>query len=160
MSLADVALTRRRLAESAHTGHSALVAAFEMGGDDRPLTIAEEAFVAAVVRDEPPFLDVWRHFDTDGSPWLLISCDFVFDGAVRDTLRLDFDGKVAKGGWSQFFLNGDDGVRAESAGVDVDGPDGIAIDVESLPEAAHQVRHWFERHYLAWPNSSRRHRWT
>jgi hypothetical protein len=136
------------------------VAAFELGGVDRPLTPVEEAFVDAVVGDEPPLLDVWRHVDADGSPWLLISCDFVLDGAVRDTLRLDFDGTVARGGWSQFFLNGDDGVRAESAGVDFDGPDGLAIDEASLPDAAYQARRWFERHYLAWPNSSRGKRWA
>jgi len=65
--------------------------------------------------DRPPYLDVWLHTDAEGHPWMLISLDFTEAGAVRDTLRLDFDGASIAGGWSPYFLNGDDAVKAEAA---------------------------------------------
>jgi len=34
---------------------------------------------------------------------MLISLDFTEAGAVRDTLRLDFDGASIAGGWSPYF---------------------------------------------------------
>lgn len=68
-------------------------------------------------------MDYWLHADADDVPWLLVSTDFVVAGAVRDTLRLDFDAAGVRGGWSPAFLNWDDGVRAQTAGIDVAGPD-------------------------------------
>jgi hypothetical protein len=133
------------------------VATFEIGGVDRPLTPDERTFIAGVLRDKPPFLDVWRHVDEDGSPWLIISADFIVDGAVRGTLRLDFDGASMKGGWSRFLLNGDDGLRAELAGVDFNGADGYSKAFEDVAEASLDVRHWFEHHYEAWQSDHRPH---
>jgi hypothetical protein len=64
----------------------------DFGGEPRDLTPAEEAFLQRLLVDRPPYLDVWLHTDADGTPWMLISMDLVEAGAVRDTLRLDFDG--------------------------------------------------------------------
>ncbi|MDO9173948.1 MAG: hypothetical protein Q7V62_04025 [Actinomycetota bacterium] len=136
------------------------MATWEPGGLDRPFTLLEETFLATVAVPRPPFLDVWRNVDHDGTPWIIVFLDFSCDGSIRDTLRLDFDGATAKGGWSHQFMNGDAYDRADEAGVDYRAPDGllIAIDHEVQGAAAH-VRSWFEQHYRTWSNGDRPRRW-
>ena len=97
----------------------------DWGGSGRAPTAAELEFAAAL-EGLLPGLDYWLHADADDVPWLLVSTDFVVAGAVRDTLRLDFDAAGVRGGWSPAFLNWDDGVCAETAGIDVAGPDGAS----------------------------------
>jgi hypothetical protein len=103
-------------------------------------------------------LDYWLHVAADGSPWVIVSHDFVVKDRILDTLRLDFDGRAIRGGWSPAYLNWDDGVSAVDAGIDTNPPDGISVDgtPEELGRAASL---WFERHIIRWPKSDRRQRW-
>ena len=92
-----------------------------------------------------PGLDYWLHADEDGTPWLLVSLDIVEGDAVRATLRLDFDERGIRGGWSPSCLNWDDGVRAEQAMIDLSGPDGLAGTADGLSseDLAHRAAEWF-----------------
>jgi hypothetical protein len=130
------------------------------GGEPRELAPAEQAFLQRLLVDHPPYLDVWLHTKADGTPWILISFDFVEAGAVRDTLRLDFDGGSIAGGWSPSSLNWDDGVRAEAANIPLDPPDGINLGGRTPAELADAARAWFDEHYSRWTRSARRPRRT
>lgn len=118
------------------------------GGPRRVRTSAEDAFLSLLLDGRPP-VDVWLHEDEDGTPWACVSHDFVVAGGIRDTLRLDFDGRSVLGGWSPANLNWDDGVRATAAGVDVDGPDGLRV-TGSVRDLAAAAARWFDRHLAAW----------
>jgi hypothetical protein len=106
-------------------------------------------------------LAYWLHEDADGTPWLLVSFDFVEGNTVRDTLRLDFDAAGIKGGWSPALLNWDDGVRCAPAGISTTPPEGI--DITSPPassaELALRAAAWFEHHRATWHASPRHSRW-
>lgn len=92
-----------------------------------------------------PDLQDWYHQDSDGSLWMCVSFDFIEGSSIAATLRLDYDGHRLRGGWSPGFLNWDDGVRAEEAGVETSAPEGLAQDVESPEMAARLAALWFER---------------
>jgi hypothetical protein len=96
------------------------------GGRRSPLVRKprEDAFLGQLLKGWS--LDVWLHEDGEGQ--CLLSKDFVNDGAVRATLRLDYDGSRIEGGWSRACLNWDDGVRAKEAGDDTRGLDGIEAE--------------------------------
>ncbi|GMT97673.1 hypothetical protein KH5H1_17920 [Corallococcus caeni] len=117
-------------------------------------TDAEARFLEALLHLQPE-LDVWRHETAEGHPWLIVSMDFVEGGSVRDTLRLDFDGRAIRGGWSPGLLNWDDGVPAQEAGVDVGPPDGIEIEQGAPAELAAVAASWFARHVRQWKSSPR-----
>lgn len=131
----------------------------DFGGESRNLTSAEDAFLKRLLVHRPPYLDVWLHTDADGHPWMLISLDFTEARAVRDTLRLDFDGTSIAGGWSPYFLNGDEGVRAEAASIALAPPDGIQLSDRAPAELVDAARRWFDEHWKNWPSSARRARW-
>ncbi|GGP73722.1 hypothetical protein [Saccharothrix coeruleofusca] len=107
-------------------------------------TEAELAF-AMSLNGLVPGLDYWLHADDDGTPWLLVSLDSIEDRAVRDTLRLDFDERGIRGGWSPSCLNWDGGVRAEEALIDLSGPDGLVhpADGSSVEDLARRAAEWF-----------------
>jgi hypothetical protein len=133
----------------------------DWGGSGRAPTAAEAEF-AAELEALLPGLDYWLHADADEAPWLLVSTDFVVANWVRDTLRLDFDTAGVRGGWSPAFLNWDDGVRAETAGIDVAGPDGIRVSAtdQSPSDLARAAAQWFVEHQRRWPVSERAARWS
>jgi hypothetical protein len=64
---------------------------------------------------------------------------------VENTLRLDFDDRGIRGGWSPSCLNWDDGVRAEEALTDLAGPDGLDFPAAgaSVQELARRAAEWF-----------------
>jgi hypothetical protein len=100
-----------------------------------------------LVQDQVPGVDDWYHADDDGTPWMVVSYDFVVGQAVRATLRVDYDGARLRGGWSPGFLNWDDGVRAEEALIDTNGKDGLHHDgVEDPKRAAGLAAEWFRDH--------------
>jgi hypothetical protein len=116
---------------------------------------AEEASFCADLCNRVPGLDDWYHVDSDGTPWMIISYDFVVDNVVRDTLRLDYDGSTLRGGWSPAFLNWDDGVRAEAAGINTDPPDGLCIRDLTGHDTTSIAAAWFAEHITRWPSSAR-----
>ncbi|MGW7682465.1 hypothetical protein ACWGID_17115 [Kribbella sp. NPDC054772] len=93
-----------------------------------------------------PGLDEWYHEDSDGTPWMLVSHDFVIGNAVTDTLRVDYDGTNLRGGWSPACLNWDDGVRADDALIDTSPPDGLRLDDVAPGPAAAATARWFAEH--------------
>jgi hypothetical protein len=123
-----------------------------------PRTAEEAEFLDALFA-EVTYLMIWPHEDPTGEQWLCLSTDFVEDGVVHDTLRLDFDGTSIVGGWSPSFLNGDDGFRAHDAGIDTGPPDGINVADESPAALAQSAADWFRKHEAKWPTSERQARW-
>ncbi|HEX4519553.1 MAG TPA: hypothetical protein VH063_08250 [Gaiellaceae bacterium] len=121
--------------------------------DVDPRTAAEASFLQALYVCRPD-LDVWPR-GTESEPWLCVSSDFIYQGRVCDTLRLDFDGTSIAGGWSLYFLNGDDGVRAHDAGVDTRPPDGIEVEDGSPSDLARTASEWFKRHSMEYWTSER-----
>jgi hypothetical protein len=107
-------------------------------------TDAELAF-ATSLNSLAPGLDYWLHADDDGTPWLLVSLDFIEKSVVSATLRLDFDDRGIRGGWSPSCLNWDDGVRAEEALIDLAGPDGLVVTAAgtSVEDLARRSAEWF-----------------
>jgi len=100
-----------------------------------------------VVQDQVSGVDDWYHSDDDGTPWMIVSYDFVIDQTVRATLRVDYDGSCLRGGWSPSCLNWDDGVKAEEALIDTRGKDGLHRDGVEDPEcAAGLAAEWFRDH--------------
>jgi hypothetical protein len=123
-------------------------------------TPAEDLFAVSLDRLVPG-LDYWLHLDADGKLWMLVSLDFVRDHATRDTLRMDFDAAGVKGGWSPAYLNWDAEVRANEAGIDNTGPEGIEISLTQATsmELPALAAAWFERHRNSWADSERATRW-
>jgi hypothetical protein len=120
---------------------------------DREPTATERIFfdeLSALV----PGLHDWYHDDPDGTPWTLISHDFMVGGGIRDTLRLDYDGKDLRGGWSPASLNWDSGVRAGDAQIDTTPPDGLSRDDVEPKEAAAIAAKWFAAHIAKWDLSA------
>ncbi|MCR6488866.1 hypothetical protein M8542_39165 [Amycolatopsis sp. OK19-0408] len=117
------------------------------GSSDRPPTDRERDFMAALDALLPG-LDYWLHADDDGTPWLMVSLDLVEDDRITAVLRLDFDDRGMRGGWSPGDLNWDDGLRAETAGVEFRGPDGIEAAAGDPARAA------------AWFTGPKRGRWA
>ncbi len=112
-------------------------------------TEAENRFLATLLPGRPRLM-VWPRSDVGGAPWLCVSLDFSEGNRIQRTLRLDFDGTSLRGGWSPGFLNWDDGVRAEDAGVDTLGPDGLALDTPDADEAGRTAGRWFDDHIARW----------
>ena len=79
---------------------------------------AEQARFFAELRSRIPDLMDWYHRDADGTPWMIVSYDFVIDDRVDATLRLDYDGQGLCGGWSPAPVTADDAVRAGDIGID------------------------------------------
>jgi hypothetical protein len=92
-----------------------------------------------------PGLDYWLHADDDGTPWLLVSLDLIEGNTVQSTLRLDFDSRGIRGGWSPSCLNWDDGMRAEQALIDLTGPDALVFPTDqlSIEDLARRAAEWF-----------------
>jgi hypothetical protein len=130
-------------------------------GDRRREPTPAEAGFAEALDALMPHLDYWLHEDGDGTPWLLVSCDFIEGDVVHDTLRLDVDADGIKGGWSPAFLNWDDGVRCAIAGISTAAPDGI--DITSPPaspaDLPPRAAAWFVYHQTTWHASPRYARW-
>lgn len=120
----------------------------DFGGPRTTPTAAESLFVEEM-GDDVPGLDLWLHNDSDGTPWMIVSLSFTEDGAVRKTLRLDFDGDSICGGWSAANLNWDDGIRAQAAEVATGPPDGIHVRGGSVEAMAALAAAWFRRHWNA-----------
>jgi hypothetical protein len=112
-----------------------------LSGQDRGLTGAETEFLTALLSGRS-WLDVWRHSDADGTPWLIVSLDVSKDGSIVETIRLDFDGSTIAGGRSPASLNWDSGVRADEAGVDTSS-NGISA-TGSLSTLARVAGDWFD----------------
>ena len=118
----------------------------------------EKRFFEAVSRRVDDLED-WYHADHDGTPWMIVSYDFLGEETVRKglfqrvkkrfivgTLRCDWDGARLLGGWSTAYLNWDDGVRAQDAHIDTSPPDGLEAEVTNPEEAASIAADWFEAH--------------
>lgn len=97
-----------------------------------------------------PDLHDWYHDDPDGTPWMIVSHDFVVDGELRKTLRVDFDGRGLRGGWSPAYLNWDSGVRARDAQINTTPPDGLSSNDLEPTEAAATAAAWFVAHLARW----------
>ncbi|GAB4062448.1 hypothetical protein GCM10028777_02200 [Angustibacter speluncae] len=118
-----------------------VVTVSEWGGEPRQPTVEERACRDALdVR--LPGLDYWLHADPDGRPWMLVSMDIVRRKAVVATPRMDVDRRGARGGYSPGYLNWDDGVRAEHAGIDTSEAPGAHFDAGA--GLVEQVASWFE----------------
>jgi hypothetical protein len=110
----------------------------------------EQTFFREMHRRIPDLQD-WYHQDPDGGPWMLVSYDFAEGGAVLSTLRVDYDGRQLRGGWSPSCLNWDDGVRAAEALINTEPPGGLSIDLATDPtEAAAVASAWFQAHIERW----------
>jgi hypothetical protein len=133
-------------------------AGIEWGGRREAPARHREVQFAAALEALCPGLDYWLHRDERGE-WLLVSWDFVEDGSVCATLRLDVDDEGFRGGWSPALLNWDDGVRAEDAGIDVIGPDGVSEAAAGQPpgELAQAAAAWFTDHQGRWPGRQSHH---
>jgi len=113
---------------------------------------AEQASFFAELRARIPELMDWYRRDADGKPWMIVSYDFMAGDLVVATLRLDYDGRNLRGGWSPESVTPDDAARATDRGIDTGLPDGLCVDDVS-PEAAAQIATgWFLAHI------ARRHR--
>ncbi len=116
---------------------------------DADPTSGELAFLSELASRFP--VDDWYHQDDDGTLWMIVSRDFVTNGSVTATLRLDYDGRTMRGGWSPSGLNWDDGVRASDALIDTSTNDGLQVDcvepqLDGIVAAAWFARHIEKRH--------------
>lgn len=111
-------------------------------------TEAEEIFFDALEELVPGVRD-WYHKDADGSLWMIASYDIPDVGVIHTTLRCDYDGARLLGGRSPSFLNWDDGVRAEQAGVGSHEPDGLDAEVDDPLAAAQLAAEWFRERIAA-----------
>jgi hypothetical protein len=117
---------------------------------DADQTPEEEIFFEDLVK-RIPGLDDWYHADPDGTLWMVASYDFATGSAIQKTLRVDYDGRSLRGGWSPSCLNWDDGVRADEALIDTTPPEGLRADAVKDPRsAATLAATWFEHHIHAW----------
>ncbi|GAA1580922.1 hypothetical protein GCM10009804_41900 [Kribbella hippodromi] len=116
---------------------------------DREPTATERTFfdeLSALV----PGLHDWYHADPDGTPWMLVSHDFVAGGGIVRTLRADYDGNALRGGWSPANLNWDGGIRAHDAHIDTNPPAGLCHDNVEPNQAATITAQWFATHIAKW----------
>ncbi|MEV4344595.1 hypothetical protein AB0J83_08980 [Actinoplanes sp. NPDC049596] len=116
---------------------------------DAEPTAEESAFFAELARQLPDVQD-WYHQDDAGTLWMITSYDFAHGNQIHKTLRLDYDGKSLRGGWSPSCLNWDDGVRADDALIDTTGPDGLRLDCVDPTIDAAVAAGWFWRHVDRW----------
>ncbi|MFI7519148.1 hypothetical protein [Micromonospora globbae] len=112
---------------------------------DAEPTAEESAFFAELARHVPDVQD-WYHQDDGGALWMIASYDFAQGNQIYKTLRLDYDGKSLRGGWSPSCLNWDDGVRADDALIDTAGPDGLRRGCVDPTTDAAAAAAWFRRH--------------
>jgi hypothetical protein len=72
--------------------------------------------------------------------------------ALVKTLRLDFDSRGVRGGWSTDNMDWDANIRAEAAGVDMNPPGGISIAASggTPDEMVRAAAAWFQRHWEDW----------
>ena len=112
---------------------------------DAEPTAEESVFFAELARQVPDVQD-WYHQDDGGSLWMTASYDLAQGNQIYETLRLDYDGKSLRGGWSPSCLNWDDGVRADDALIDTTGPDGLRLDCVDPTTDAAAAAAWFRRH--------------
>ncbi|SBT37263.1 hypothetical protein [Micromonospora auratinigra] len=117
---------------------------------DADPTAEESTFFAELAARLPEIQD-WYHQDDDGTLWMTVSYDFTQDNRIYQTLRLDYDGKGLRGGWSPSCLNGDDGVRADAAMIATAGPAGLRLDCVDPTTDAAAAAAWFRRHIDRWP---------
>jgi hypothetical protein len=110
---------------------------------DEDPTADELTFFEALEELVPGVRD-WYHKDQDGSLWMTASYDIPDVGVIHATLRCDYDGRRLLGGRSPGFLNWDDGIRAEDAGVDTTGDGGLREEVADPLDAAQRAATWFK----------------
>jgi hypothetical protein len=98
------------------------------------------------------------YFQDDRGPWMIMGLSFTRHVPGQDllpsgkVLRLDFDSRGIRGGWSRYGMNGDVNVRAEHAHVDMSPPDGISLSAvgRTVEELARAAAEWFQRHWDEW----------
>ncbi|MFG1916651.1 hypothetical protein [Micromonospora sp. NPDC048898] len=112
---------------------------------DAEPTADETAFFTALAKLVPDVQD-WYHQDEDGTLWMIASYDLLRENRIHQTLRLDYDGKNLRGGWSPACLNWDDGVRADDALINTAGPAGLRLDCVDPTTDAAAAAAWFHRH--------------
>lgn len=105
-------------------------------------TAIEQRFFESLLARVPDVQD-WYHRDADGALWVVASYDIVRGTAIVATLRCDYDGERLLGGLSPGFLNWDDGVRADAAGVAFGGPSGLDAYCRDPEAAADLAATWF-----------------
>ena len=112
-------------------------------------TDSEARFFEALSAKVPDVQD-WYHRDSNGALWMIVSHDVV-DGQnrIRETLRCDFDGDRLKAGSSPGFLNWDDGIRADDAGIDLRAPEALDARVTTPDSAAEMAAAWFRARIAA-----------
>lgn len=116
---------------------------------DAEPTAQEIAFFTELARRVPDLQD-WYPEDDDGTLWMVASYDFAHGNQIHATLRLDYDGRSLRGGWSPSCLNWDDGVRADDALIDTTGPDGLLLDCADSTTDAAAAAAWFQGHIDRW----------
>jgi hypothetical protein len=82
-------------------------------GDAVP-TAEQASFFAELSACIPELMD-WYRRDADGTPWMIVSYDFMAGDLVVATLRLDYDGRNLRGGWSPASVTPDDAARGMHA---------------------------------------------
>ncbi|MEU7755146.1 hypothetical protein AB0B57_24400 [Micromonospora sp. NPDC049101] len=112
---------------------------------DAEPTADETAFFTELAKLVPDVQD-WYHQDDDGTLWMIASYDFLRGNWIYQTLRLDYDGKNLRGGWSPACLNWDDGVRAADALINTAGPAGLRLDCVDPTTDADAAAAWFHGH--------------
>jgi hypothetical protein len=112
-------------------------------------TESEARFFEALSAKVPNVQD-WYHRDANGALWMIVSYDLVDEqNRVRATLRCDFDGDRLKAGSSPGFLNWDDGVRADDAGMDLSALEALDARVTTPGSAAEIAAAWFHARIAA-----------
>jgi hypothetical protein len=110
--------------------------------DEDEMTAAEREFVTVIQSELGHPVDVWLN-ESDGRPWLTVSLDVVRDGGgIAATWRLDFDGDTVCGGRSPAYLNWDDGVSADEAGINMTPPRGMPRTLGPPSELGRSAAAW------------------
>jgi hypothetical protein len=128
----------------------------ERGDPREEPTAAEADFIERLEALMPRSLEFYFWQDRDGTPWMITFLSFSemrgVDMGLVKTLRLDFDSRGVRGGWSTDNMDWDADIRAEAAGVDMNPPDGISIAASrsTSDEMARAVAAWFQRHWEEW----------
>lgn len=114
-------------------------------GANREPTEQERNFVRPL-QDAFAGLQDWYLSDSDGTPWLMLSYDFLAGGGVSQTLRLDYDGQTLEGGWSPASLNWDAETRAREVPIETATPGGLSYRPSSDADALECAHEWLARH--------------